>query len=308
MDRSIRLALHAAAEALDGQWPEELLRDPQTALFVGTSKGPICSWLKASQQLRDSQALDATTAQLIAGGVGSIAGELHHHLGMRGPTHTSVAACASGLFALHRAAKAITCGECERALVVASDASLHPLFEAGFARLGVLAKVETDGRRHCRPFDPQGRGFFVSEGAAALLLEPASSDHAGTVLERIWIGADGTHLLSIDPHTEALRYGLSQMAADGPVDFIHAHATGTAHDQQELQAIRATLGDRPHIFSTKGSLGHTLGAAGLISLVLSIRAHQTGCTPDGHAIAAGGRSLTIAQGFGGHIALAVLRS
>lgn len=306
-DRSVRLALQAAAEALDGHWTDAVLQDSSTGLFVGTSKGPIGSWLAACAGLRAGGTMERQLAAQIAGGVGNVAGALRDLLGMRGMVHTSIAACASGLFALHRAAWALASEECDRALVVASDASLHPLFEASFATMGVLAPLESDGRRYCRPFDPRGRGFFLSEGAAAVLLERPSVSRREVMLDRIWVGADGTHLLAIDPATQSLRYGLAQAAGGGAVAFVHAHATGTAHDQHELAAIRGVLGDAPHVFSSKGSLGHTLGAAGLISLVLSVRAHHNARTPDGAQVPAGGRSVTVAQGFGGHIALAALR-
>jgi 3-oxoacyl-[acyl-carrier-protein] synthase II len=307
LDRAVRLALYAAREALASHWTADRISSPHTGLFVGTSKGPISSWLSAAARLRAGQGIEHLAA-VVTGGVGHIAAELQKLLAMHGPAHTSVAACASGLFAMHRAAQAIALGECDRALVVASDASIHPLFDACFANLGVLSKLDPDGRRRCVPFDPQGRGFFLSEGAAAVLLERSPTSTATAMLDATWIGADGTHLLAIDPKTESLRYGLHKLAAGNPITFIHAHATGTAHDQHELEAIRATLGNQPGIYSSKGCLGHTLGAAGLMSLVISARSHQFGQTPDDKTVLDGARSITIAQGFGGHIALAALRS
>jgi len=306
MDRAVRFALHAATEALATAQLNAPPHPPSIGLYVGTSKGPIGSWIEACAALREGRPLDCAAAELLAAGPGAIASTLSARLNLHGPVHTSVAACASGLFALHRAAQAIAAGECARALVVAADASLHPLFEASFARLGVLAKLDAAGQRPCRPFDPAATGFFLSEGAAALLLEPAPEDPAGVQLESSWIGADGTHLLAVDPRTQALRHGLRHVAAP-PVAFVHAHATGTAHDQYELQAIRSVLGAGPPVFSTKGLLGHTLGAAGLISLVISVRAHQNRRIPDGRPLPPQACSITIAQGFGGHIGMAALR-
>ncbi|KAJ8126145.1 hypothetical protein O1611_g7491 [Lasiodiplodia mahajangana] len=65
------------------------------------------------------------------------------------------------------------------------------------------------------------------------------------------------------------------------VDYINAHATGTAvGDAAEALAIRSVmLGEEGHlqesqvnVSGTKGSIGHLLGAAGAIEAVFSILA------------------------------------
>ena len=89
--------------------------------------------------------------------------------------------------------------------------------------------------------------------------------------------------------------------------FVHAHATGTAHDAYELRAIRAACGNQADVFSHKGWLGHSLGAAGLVSVVLSAQCHARGQTLTGVPVPPGSASLTIAQGFGGHVAIVRLR-
>ena len=55
------------------------------------------------------------------------------------------------------------------------------------------------------------------------------------------------------------------------INYINAHGTGTLfNDQMESRAIRGTFGSRadPIVASTKGLVGHTLGAAGAIEAVL----------------------------------------
>ena len=308
-DRSIRMGLAAARRALDDR---ELGSDG--ALFCGTSKGPISIALRALEKMRHGEALCESDARQVAMGPSAMGSVLAGELGI-GSVHTSVAACASGMHALHRAAQALWHGECRRALVVAADASLHPLFEGSFARLGVLAPADNTGTRRCDPFSDAGKGFFIAEGAAALLLERRESPRDGPVpqawLEESWLGADSTGLIAIDPQSHSLRQGLAHCAADGghahELAFVHAHATGTEHDAFELQAIRWALSPTPPVFSSKGFLGHSLGAAGLVSVVLSIQCHTRGRTLAGEFIEADSTSLTIAQGFGGHIGIVRLR-
>lgn len=296
LDRSIRLALAVTKNLPD------LAAD---SLFCGTSKGPVTTMLNV---LHNPHAITLAQARHVELGVGAMASVLRERLKIAGPAHTSVAACSSGLHALHRAASAIRRGECGRALVVAADASLHPLFEASFQRLGVLSPRDADGNRRCEPFSASGAGFFLIEAAAALVLESpsAASNPAIAYLEDSWIGGDSTGLIAIDPDSQALATGLRAMKPD-KLAFVHAHATGTAHDGYELAAIRSTCGQSVPVFSHKKWLGHSLGAAGLVSACLSIQCHQHGQTLDGTRINPSDSSLTIAQGFGGHIGLIRLR-
>ncbi|HEY4329793.1 MAG TPA: hypothetical protein VGN88_08655, partial [Phycisphaerae bacterium] len=152
--------------------------------------------------------------------------------------------------------------------------------------------------------------FFLSEAAAAIVLEVPSSadllgeDHGALAwVEETWIGGDGTALIAVDEKTDTLRRGLKACLppAGAAVAFVHAHATGTAHDAFERDAILAVAGERPEIFSHKGWLGHSLGAAGLVSVALSAQCHGHGRTLTGVPLQEGDRSLTVAQGFGGHL-------
>jgi 3-oxoacyl-(acyl-carrier-protein) synthase len=60
--------------------------------------------------------------------------------------------------------------------------------------------------------------------------------------------------------------------APGQVDFISAHGTGTRYnDAMEMAAFQSLFSARP-VFSVKGALGHTLGAAGLVEILISFRA------------------------------------
>ena len=305
LDRSLRLGLAVARRALAGTGTDDM------RLFCGTSKGPMGVMLESCARLRRGEPIMPEQALQVALGSGALGALLGERLGLPAG-NTFVAACSSGMHALHAAAQALWRGECRRALVVAADASLQPLFEASFARLGVLAPADQQGVRRCRPFAPEGRGFFLSEAGAAVVLENAQLQTARAkpalaLLEASWIGGDGTGLVAMDETTATLRQGLAACLPPLPPAFVHAHATGTSHDAYELAAIRAVCGAEVEVFSHKGWLGHSLGAAGLVSVVLSAQCHARGETLTGTAVASGSTSLTVAQGFGGHVAVARLR-
>jgi 3-oxoacyl-(acyl-carrier-protein) synthase len=289
--RAISLANHAAAEALShARWPRSICSSPDTALVVGTSKGTIESWISPpspltpsaytqgegwGEGLKKNSEINGSRFPGLAEITISLAQTFHFG---PGPRLTISSACSSGLHALARAALAIESGEARRALVVAADASVHPLFISSFERLGILAP-EGHG---CRPFDQNRAGFIISEAAAAICLE--SLDHAtGKPLVNIdaWsLGSDAAHLTGCDPRAAALKKMLQRIAPPD-LDLIHAHATGTRlNDPVELSALSSLPWKAPPIlYSHKAALGHSLGATGLISAVINCLCHIHGKIP-----------------------------
>jgi 3-oxoacyl-[acyl-carrier-protein] synthase II len=247
---------------------------------------------------------------------------------------TVSAACSSGLHALIRATMLLQGGQARRAIVIAVESSVHPLFIASFKRLGVVPRAGVG----CRPFDRQREGFLISEAAAAVCLEARSiaasraggdSEAEPIYIERFRLAGDAAHLTGSDPAGRALRYCMGGVVDGRGVDLVHAHGTGTElNDPIELAAIEACLGDQgapPHIYSHKGALGHSLGAAGLVSVVLNCLSHRESVIPPnvqtrealpircaviapGSAERAVRRSVVAAAGFGGAVAAMSLMS
>jgi 3-oxoacyl-[acyl-carrier-protein] synthase II len=268
------LSIEAAHEAVaQSRWTDHPIPAHQTALIVGTSKGPIENWITSENR------------PPVGGcnfGLAQLATDISDHIPfIDGPTLTLSAACASGLHALIRAALMIRHGQASRVLVVAAEASVHPLFLASFRRLGVLPPPGEP----CRPFDQNRHGFLMSEAAAAICLEAADSQtNMIATIENFALAGDATHLTAGDPDGRTLRRLLHQVIASRPIDLIHAHGTGTLfNDPIELAAIESALQNipsgRPTLYSHKGALGHSLGAAGLISIVLNCMSHATGQVP-----------------------------
>jgi 3-oxoacyl-[acyl-carrier-protein] synthase II len=320
------LACAVAAEAISSsRCANRLWHDDRTALVVATSKGAADHWLSCDEYAAGKSA----DCFGLAGVADSVARYIRHG---DGPRLTLSGACASGLHALIRAAMLIEHGDADRAIVVAAESSLHPLFLQSFRRLGVLPP---EGEP-CRPFDVHRQGFLVSEAAAAVVLERAASseDHekeTGDVrIDRYGFAGDADHLTGFSGRT--LRRLLYRVIDGRPVDLIHAHGTGTeANDITELGSIDAILAhlpptdSPPFVYSHKGAIGHTLGAAGLVSIVLNVEMHRRGIIPPNaglldpmsiyHARIEGRaverrirRSVAMAAGFGGATAVVGLQS
>lgn len=243
-----QLGLRAALEAIGDCNVED------AALFVGTSKGAADQWL--------------ADGHVGAYGLATLATTLADTLGLRGERRTYSGACASGLQALAAATMRMRVDGVRRALVVASESSLHDLWHGTFRRIGVLAPPGEPGR----PFDASHAGFVISEAAAALLLERRAPRPGEVVVADARMAGDAYHLTGSDPDGGMLRHLIASVAAGNPIGLVHAHATGTGSDPIELGAIDATLGGgRPIVYSHKGAIGHTLGASGLMAAALTTR-------------------------------------
>jgi len=173
----------------------------------------------------------------------------------------------------------------------------------------------------------------MSEAAAAVTIEAADETSARSwsggyaKIDSFALAGDATHLTGSDPTGRTLSRVLANVINGRPTDLIHAHATGTVlHDPVELAAIEANLASYdsdPFIYSHKGALGHSLGAAGMISVVINCLIHRHGIVPgnvrtpaplpirgariDANPVAGNfRRSIVTASGFGGTIAAVAL--
>ncbi len=139
----------------------------------------------------------------------------------------------------------------------------------------------------------------MSEGAAGVSLERSTrAKSAGkTTIRQCALAGDPTSITGADLQGRTLRHVLKHLLAGGPVQLIHAHGTGTPlNDTIELAAIESAVGEvsdvwpptpptrdsfmtRPTLYSHKGALGHSLGSASLIAVVLSDQMHQKSIVP-----------------------------
>ena len=192
------------------------------------------------------------------------------------------AACASSTIAVGQAAALISSGVEESVLVIACDAVSEFVY-AGFATMNALDPAGA------RPFDRDRQGLNLGEAAAVALLmseAPASRDRR-PVIGRIagWAASnDASHVTRPDTTggqlARAARRAMER-AGVGPdqIGFISAHGTGTGYnDAMEMAAFRSIFSARP-VFSVKGALGHTLGAAGLVEILICLRALSEGVVP-----------------------------
>ena len=289
IDPAVELAEFAAREALGAV----NLEPGNIPTYLGTSKGAVAALDRAADWAagphRHGEASDIDTA--LAAALGPHAYLAHHlikRLGVSIQTH-HVAACASSLAALHRARIALQNPDHPGfALVLTAEAALLPLFVASYQRLGVLAPL-TPANYRAAPLDQSRSGFMLSEIGAAVLLERLPSDPpppGTTLLEDTAIACEAFDMLRSSPDMPALKHIAKKLLAGRAIDVLHPHAPGTPdHDPAELAALGEILKQQkdqtepPDVYAVKGALGHSLGAAGLTSLVIAALMLRTGQRP-----------------------------
>ena len=209
-------------------------------------------------------------------------GDAQERCGIRAPMQVIANACASGANAIGHAFDSIRSGRYSRVLAGGYD-GISELVFVGFDSLQAATPDK------CRPFDATRNGMVLGEGAALLALEEFESAEArgANITGEIvgyGISTDNHHLTQPNPDGSGPRAAMqnaldSAGMAASEVDYINAHGTATHfNDASEGLAI-SQLFDNVPVSSTKGMMGHSLGAAGAIETVIAMLALQHGLLP-----------------------------
>jgi 3-oxoacyl-[acyl-carrier-protein] synthase II len=197
--------------------------------------------------------------------------------GISAPCQVIANACASGTNALGYAFECVRSGRHQRLLAGGFDAISELVF-VGFDSL------QASTPEKCRPFDRERTGMTLGEGAAVLALENMESAQArgAKILGEVigyGISTDNFHMTQPNPSGAGPREAMADALNDAgitakDVDYINAHGTATIfNDAAEGKAITELFGRVP-VSSTKGMMGHSLGAAGAIEAVFCLLALQ----------------------------------
>jgi 3-oxoacyl-[acyl-carrier-protein] synthase II len=212
---------------------------------------------------------------------------------LRGPNLATCSACATSNHAIGEAWRTIKMGDASVMFAGGTEATIVPLGMAGFAAMKAMSTRNDEPKKASRPFDRDRDGFVMGEGAAVIVLEElehARQRGARIYCELVGYGntADANHMTAPDPEGDGaarcMRMALrnARLRPD-EVSYINAHATSTpVGDMCEVKAIKATLGDHARkiaVSSTKGAIGHMLGAAGAIELAFCCKAIETQTAP-----------------------------
>ncbi|MCK4342456.1 MAG: hypothetical protein KAY37_12120 [Phycisphaerae bacterium] len=197
-------------------------------------------------------------------------------LGLRGYSTSIHNACTSGAFAIEAAAQRIRAGQAEVMVVVGGEAFDTAARVEWFRRLNLYA---SDG--NMRPFDAETSGFYVGEGAAALVLESAdSAARRGADVYAGYLGGafaqQGWKQVIPDVRSARLRDVIKDVLhATGvranELDLVLPHAASTTlSDGYEAKSLKQALAGAatPALaLAIKPYVGHMLAASGLIEMI-----------------------------------------
>lgn len=192
------------------------------------------------------------------------------HVGIGGGAIVCCNACISGVSAQILADRLISCGHYDNAVVCGAD------LVSSFTASGFLS-FKSLSNEACRPFDADRQGLNLGEAAATIVFTRADSFRDGDWLfERGEMDNDAFHLSTPAPSGEGARKVLEAVMKGrdaSELAFVSAHGTATMfNDQMESVAIeKAGLSSVP-LTALKGWFGHTLGASGVLEVILGMMA------------------------------------
>ncbi|CAJ0547104.1 Ff.00g017310.m01.CDS01 [Fusarium sp. VM40] len=221
-----------------------------------------------------------------------LANRISHALDLGGPSVTIDTACSGALVALHLACQALQAGECDGAVIGASNLFLSPDYALSLTRLGAIA---ADGQ--CKTFDASANGYGRGEGTNAVYVKRLSDairdgDSIRAVIRGTSSNSSGATPAITEPSGRAQADTILQAYAQAGIDdfsetgYFECHGTGTpVGDCIELGAVGSVFSDSHKsqdalwVGSTKPNVGHSEAASGLSSLIKVVMALEKGEIP-----------------------------
>ncbi len=281
MGRVARLALTATDAALrDAGLDEATLQHPRTGLAYGSTHGSSSAYVGFAGPLLARMSFEGLpSTSYLKFMTHTCAANLAQYYGVQGRVVSTCAACVSGSQAIGAGLEAIRAGKAD-VMVCGGAEELH------WTHAGVFDVMYATSTRYNdrpsltpRPFDAARDGLVVAEGAGTVVLEDYErARRRGATIHAELLGygtnCDGTHVThpSADGMAAAIRLGLEDAGiAPSDVDYVNAHATATeVGDLAESRAMHEVFGAGTPVSSSKGFMGHTLGACGVIEVGLCV--------------------------------------
>ena len=296
MDRFIQFAMVAADEAvIDSGWmPQDEDQRYRTGVMIGSGIGGLETIHEAASLILQGKAKRISPFFIPSALINLASGQVSIRYGFKGPNHSVVTACATGVHALGDAARLISLGDADVMVAGGAEAAVGEIGMAGFCAARALSTSFNDTPTAAsRPWDEARDGFVMGEGAGVVVLEElehAKARGAKVYGEVIGYGMSGDayHITApAEGHDGAFRAMKAALASAGitpdQIQYVNAHGTSTPlGDDLELEAVERLWGDAARglaMSSTKSAVGHLLGAAGAVEGIFSILAIRDQVAP-----------------------------
>ena len=296
MDEFIVFGIAAAEMAIrDSGWAPATDDDRErTGVMIGSGIGGLQTIYDGSITLKEKGPRRISPFFIPSALINLVSGHVSIKHGLKGPNHSAVTACSTGVHAIGDAARLIMLDDADVMVAGSAEAAVSRLGIAGFAAARALSTGFNDTpQRASRPWDKDRDGFVMGEGAGIVVLEEL--EHAKRRGARIYAEVTGyglsgdAHHITAPPEDgnggfRSMRNALRRAGLPvEAIDYINAHGTSTPlGDEIELGAVKRLFGAHAYqlsMSSTKSAIGHLLGAAGSVEAIFCILALRDQIAP-----------------------------
>jgi 3-oxoacyl-[acyl-carrier-protein] synthase II len=296
MDEFIVYGVAAGEMAIaDSGWaPQTDEQRERTGVMIGSGIGGLQAIYEGSITLKEKGPRRISPFFIPSALINLVSGHVSIKHGFKGPNHSAVTACSTGVHAIGDAARLIALDDADVMIAGSAEAAVSRLGIAGFAAARALSTSFNDTpTRASRPWDKDRDGFVMGEGAGIVVLEEL--EHAKRRGARIYAEVTGyglsgdAHHITAPPEDgnggfRSMRNALRRAGLNvEDIDYINAHGTSTPlGDEIELGAVKRLFGAHAYqlsMSSTKSAIGHLLGAAGSVEAIFCILAMRDQVAP-----------------------------
>lgn len=287
--RNIQYAVSAASDAVKSSGLDlDSIDKSRAGVIIASGMGGMDVYFDTSAALANKGPRRVSPFFIPMAITNMAAGEVSIRFGFMGPNFSTTSACASSNHALIAAADQIRLGRADVMLAGGTEESVSYVSLSGFANMHALSRRNDDPQHASRPFDKARDGFVIGEGSAILMLESRShAEKRGAkilaTIAGVGMSADAYHISAPRTDGEGVKLAIVAAMKDAkltPADigYVNTHGTSTPlGDVAECNAIYQVFGGNVShlkVNSSKGMIGHMLGAASAIEGIATIKSLQ----------------------------------
>lgn len=293
VDKYIIYAMVAGKKAMESAGFDEAgmqrLNKGKSGIIIGSGMGGMDVFVNGVQSL-DQKGWRKVTPFFVPFILSNMAGALlGMDLGFMGPNYSISTACATANNSIIAAANHIRNGDADLMLCGGAEAALIRMGLTGFCACKALSERNDQPEQASRPWDKGRDGFLMGEGSGVIVLETLEHAQArGAKILAEYLGGgiscDAYHMTEPRSDGEGVALCIQNALNDAgirveDVNYINAHATSTPlGDMAEINALKKIFQHPEKVVmnATKSMIGHSLGAAGGLEAIVTIKAITDG--------------------------------